>query len=126
MRDLPAAPRRAALTNGDPGQQRAKLARFGLLDYFEAVLTPTELGVAKPDPTAFTAACGLLGVDPGRALIVGDWLEGDVVAAVQAGVAGIWPDRGVDPVTGKPTEESTASDPAFVRIEHLMDLIEVL
>jgi putative hydrolase of the HAD superfamily len=123
MRDLPAAPRRAVLTNGDPGQQRAKLARFGLLDHFEAVLTPTELGVAKPDPTAFTAACGLLGVDPGRALNVGDWLEGDVVAAVQAGVAGIWLDRGVDPVTGEPTE---ASDPAVVRIERLTELIEVL
>jgi HAD superfamily hydrolase (TIGR01509 family) len=122
LRDLPSAPRRAVLTNGDPGQQRAKLARFGLLDHFEAVLTPTELGAAKPNPAAFTAACRQLRVDPSRALNVGDWLEGDVIAAFQAGVTGIWLDRGVDPMTGRPTE--AVSDPTLVRIEWLTDLIE--
>jgi putative hydrolase of the HAD superfamily len=126
LQDLPAAPRRAVLTNGDPDQQRAKLARFGLLSYFEVVLTPTELGVAKPDPAAFTAACRHLGVEPRDALNVGDWLEGDVVAATQAGVTGIWLDRGVDPITGRPTEEPTTSDPELVRIEHLTNLIEFL
>jgi len=114
------------LTNGDPAQQRAKLARFGLLDYFEAVLTPTELGAAKPDPAAFTAACLILGVASGRVLSVGDWLEGDVVAATRAGLTGIWLDRGVDPFTGQPTKEPTASDPALVRIGALTDLVERL
>jgi HAD superfamily hydrolase (TIGR01549 family) len=122
LQDLPSAPRRAVLTNGDPGQQRAKLARFGLLGYFEAVLTPTELGVAKPDPAAFTAACRHLRVDPARVLNVGDWLEGDVTAAIQAGAVGIWLDRGVDAITGQPSEP--ASDPTVVRIEQLTDLIE--
>jgi HAD superfamily hydrolase (TIGR01549 family) len=119
---LPSGPRRAVLTNGDPGQQRAKLARFGLLDYFEAVLTPTELGAAKPDPAAFTAACRQLRVDAERTLNVGDWFEGDVAAAVQAGVPGIWLDRGVDPTTGQPTE--AVPDPTLMRIERLTDLIE--
>jgi FMN phosphatase YigB (HAD superfamily) len=126
LRDLPASPRRAVLTNGDPAQQRAKLARFGLLDYFEAVLTPTELGAAKPDPAAFTAACLYLGVASGRVLSVGDWLEGDVVAATRAGLTGIWLDRGVDPFTGQPAKEPTASDPALVRIGALTDLVERL
>jgi HAD superfamily hydrolase (TIGR01549 family) len=126
LRVLPVPPRRAVLTNGDPGQQRAKLARLGLLGYFEAVLTPTELGVAKPDPAAFTGACRRLGVAPGRASSVGDWLEGDAVAAAQAGVAGIWLDRGADPVTGRPPREPAAAGPAHARIECLTDLIELL
>lgn len=55
LKRLPRGPRLAVLTNGDPEQQRAKLARFGLLEYFEAVLTPTELRAAKP--VAYATAC---------------------------------------------------------------------
>jgi 2-haloalkanoic acid dehalogenase type II len=126
LQNLPAAPRRAVLTNGDPGQQRAKLTRVGLLDYFEAIFTPTELGAAKPDPAAFTSACRLLGVEPTHALSVGDSLEGDAVAAAQAGVSGIWLDRGANPITGQPTQESAGVGPVPIRIERLTDLIEFL
>jgi putative hydrolase of the HAD superfamily len=49
LKRLLRGPRLAVLTNGDPEQQRAKLARFGLLGYFEAVLTPTDS--ARPSPT---------------------------------------------------------------------------
>jgi HAD superfamily hydrolase (TIGR01509 family) len=119
---LPGPPRRAVLTNGDPQQQRAKLARFGLLGHFEAVLTPADVGVAKPDPAAFTAACRRLDVNPRHAVSVGDWLEGDVIAATRAGLAAVWLDRGVDPFTGKPPGQTKAADPALERIEHLTDL----
>ncbi len=64
LKELPRGPRLAVLTNGDPGQQRAKLARFGLLGYFEAVLTPTELGAAKP--AAYAAACAWMRTEPAR------------------------------------------------------------
>jgi FMN phosphatase YigB (HAD superfamily) len=116
LRALPAAPRRAVLTNGDRRQQRAKLARFGLLDSFDAVLTSAELGVAKPAPACFTTACRRLGV------YVGDWLEGDAIAAARAGLTGIWLDRGVHPVTGEPTSPADLSDPAVTRIEDLTRL----
>ncbi|CAN3985175.1 HAD family hydrolase [Kitasatospora purpeofusca] len=114
---LPRGPRLAVLTNGDPGQQRAKLARFGLLEHFEAVLTPTELGTAKP--AAYAAACRLMGVDPARAVNVGDMLESDVHAAERAGLTGIWLDRGIDFVTGGPSP--TPAEPVL-RIERLTDL----
>ncbi|GAA0231831.1 HAD family hydrolase [Actinomadura nitritigenes] len=112
-------PRLAVLTNGDPDQQRAKLARFGLLGYFEAVLTPADLGAAKPDPDAFTTACRLMRTDPVQAVNVGDMLESDVNAAALAGLTGIWLDRGIDFVTGGP---SPAADEAVLRIERLTDL----
>ncbi|GAA4075852.1 HAD family hydrolase [Nonomuraea soli] len=109
--------RLAVLTNGDPGQQRAKLARFDLLGHFEAVLTPTELGAAKP--AAYTAACRWMGTDPSRAVNVGDMLESDVNAASRAGLTGVWLDRGIDFVTGGP---SPAADDTVIRIERLTDL----
>ncbi|WP_043640934.1 HAD family hydrolase [Nonomuraea candida] len=117
LRGLPGGPRLAVLTNGDPDQQRAKLARFGLLEYFEAVLTPAELGAAKP--AAYAAACRWMGTDPARAVNVGDMLESDVNAAALAGLTGVWLDRGIDFVTGGP---SPAADATVPRIESLTDL----
>jgi putative hydrolase of the HAD superfamily len=69
LKQLPHGPRLAVLTNGDPEQQRAKLARFGLLEYFEAVLTPTDLGAAKP--AAYATACQRMRTDPAQAINVG-------------------------------------------------------
>ena len=117
LKRLPRGPRLAVLTNGDPGQQRAKLARFGLLDHFEAVLTPAELGTAKP--VAYADACRWMRTDPARAVNVGDMLESDVNAAALAGLTGIWLDRGIDFVTGGP---SPAADETVLRIERLTDL----
>ena len=119
LKRLPRGPRLAVLTNGDPEQQRAKLARFGLLEYFEAVLTPTELGAAKPDPVAFAAACRRMRTDPVQAVNVGDMLEGDVNAAGLAGLTGIWLDRGIDFITGGPPP---TADETVLRIERLTDL----
>ena len=117
LKRLPRGPRLAVLTNGDPEQQRAKLARFGLLEYFEAVLTPTELGAAKP--VAYATACRLMRTDPARAVNVGDMLESDATAATRAGLTGIWLDRGIDFVTGGP---SPTADETVLRIEQLTDL----
>ncbi|WP_336245670.1 HAD family hydrolase [Nonomuraea sp. SYSU D8015] len=117
LKRLPRGPRLAVLTNGDPEQQRAKLARFGLLEYFEAVLTSTELGAAKP--VAYATACRWMRTDPAQAVNVGDMLESDVNAAALAGLTGIWLDRGIDFVTGGPSP--TAAETVF-RIERLTDL----
>lgn len=121
LKGLPGGPRLAVLTNGDPGQQRAKLARFGLLPYFEVVLTPAELGAAKP--VAYAAACRALGTGPSQAVNVGDMLESDVHAAGRVGLTGIWLDRGIDFVTGGPSP--TPKEPVL-RIEHLTELPEQL
>ncbi|MFI0240563.1 HAD family hydrolase [Streptomyces sp. NPDC016845] len=121
LTQLPGAPRLAVLTNGDPAQQRAKLARFGLLAYFDAVLTPTELGAAKP--AAYAAACRWMRTEPAHAVNVGDMLSSDVRAATLAGLTGIWLDRGIDFVTGGP---SPAADETVLRIERLTALPDQL
>jgi putative hydrolase of the HAD superfamily len=85
--------RLGVLTNGDGAQQRAKLARFGLLGRMDGVFVSSEIGAAKPDPASFRIACEGLDVQPGEAVFVGDMLELDALAARTAGLTGIWLDR---------------------------------
>ncbi|NJP35043.1 HAD family hydrolase [Micromonospora thermarum] len=45
---------------------------WGLTDLVDAFALSYEVGRCKPDPGIFLRACGMLGVDPERALMVGD------------------------------------------------------
>jgi putative hydrolase of the HAD superfamily len=93
FRAMEPRPRLGVLTNGDSRQQRAKLARFELLDMFDKVVVSADIGVAKPHPDSFLTACRLLEVAPSNALFVGDWLELDALASIEAGLVGVWLDR---------------------------------
>lgn len=64
------------------------LGRLGLADRFATVQTSTDVGVTKPDPAAYLAACAALGAPPDRALAVEDSANG-LAAAKAAGMATI-------------------------------------
>jgi len=51
---------------------RPLLATLGVAPLVDAVVLSYEVGRCKPDPEIFRHACGLLGVAPERALMVGD------------------------------------------------------
>ncbi len=82
------------LTNGDAGQQREKLDRTGLAGRLPTLFASSEAGAAKPDPKIFHYACGRLGREPYEVAYVGDRRETDALAATNAGLLGIWLDRG--------------------------------
>jgi len=63
-----------------------QLARLGLAGRFATVQSSTEVGVTKPDPAAYLAACAALGVAPPEALAVEDSANG-LAAARAAGMA---------------------------------------
>ncbi|MGT2427311.1 HAD family hydrolase [Amnibacterium kyonggiense] len=83
----------AVLTNGAEDQQVAKLRAVGLLDLVGAVVTAGALGLRKPDPRAFLAACEHVGVAPSSVLHVGDEHEVDVLGARGAGLRAVLLDR---------------------------------
>jgi HAD superfamily hydrolase (TIGR01509 family) len=64
---------------------RPHFAAWGLDGYVDAFALSFELGRTKPDPAIFLRACGMLGADPGRTLMVGD-TPADA-GAVRAGCA---------------------------------------
>lgn len=83
----------AAVTNASGPAQRDKLAGLGLTHYFDAVVIAGELGVSKPHPKIFHAACQQLHVDPERAAHIGDRLDYDALGARNAGLHAIWLNR---------------------------------
>ncbi|HEY0699950.1 MAG TPA: HAD-IA family hydrolase [Micromonospora sp.] len=64
---------------------RPHFAAWGLAELVDAFVLSYEVGRCKPDPAIFLRACGMLGVDPERALMVGDTAAD--AGAVRAGCA---------------------------------------
>jgi putative hydrolase of the HAD superfamily len=86
------APAIAVVTNGDHEQQASKLVTLGLerLPLFAS----STIGARKPDRAIFLRVCELVDVDPADAWFVGDNRAVDAVGAEDAGLHGIWLDRG--------------------------------
>ncbi|RJQ68371.1 HAD family hydrolase [Pseudonocardiaceae bacterium YIM PH 21723] len=82
-----------AVTNAASAYQRRKLAGVGLADAFDHLLIAEELGMAKPDPEIFHAACAAAGVHPWETVHVGDRLDLDAIGAYEAGLHGVWLNR---------------------------------
>jgi putative hydrolase of the HAD superfamily len=61
----------AVVSNWDVGLAE-HLGRIGVAPLFSAIVTSAEAGAAKPDPVVFRLALERIGVEPGRALHVGD------------------------------------------------------
>ncbi len=70
----------AVVSNWDIGLAEL-LERIGADAHFTAVVTTAEAGAPKPDPAVFRLALERLGVEPGRALHVGDEPEDEQGAA---------------------------------------------
>ncbi|HET6354823.1 HAD family hydrolase [Streptomyces sp.] len=85
--------RHAVLSNSSLHNQDRKLRVLGVRDRFEAVVCAVELGVSKPAPEAFHAACEALALPPEEVAYVGDQPDIDAQGAMAAGLTGIWLDR---------------------------------
>jgi len=77
------------VTNGPPDVQRPKLAAIGLEDAFDATVYAGHDTPAKPAVEPFERALDALGVDPGRAVHVGDNPRTDVAGANAAGLTSV-------------------------------------
>jgi HAD superfamily hydrolase (TIGR01549 family) len=90
---LRASHRLALISNGLRRDQRLKLDRLGLNDYFDVCVISEEIGVTKPDPRIFAHALEALGVDAGAALHAGDNPHHDVAGARDHGMRAVWVNR---------------------------------
>jgi putative hydrolase of the HAD superfamily len=60
---------------------------MGLADRLDTAVFSSEVGKRKPHPAIFEAALEALGVEPGRALFVGDRRFEDIRGAKEVGMA---------------------------------------
>jgi len=69
-------------------KQAEKLIRLGVLDVFDptAIFFSDQVGISKPNPKIYAKACAHAGVEPERAMYVGDRPGHDVAPARAAGM----------------------------------------
>jgi len=108
------------ISNGLTIKQAEKLVRLGFANSFDAIFISEEIGVAKPHPKIFLAACDRLGISPNEALYVGDDPVKDVDSAHEAGMVAVLR-RG----TGKHAGAKGKHKPDFV-VDNLDQLVVVL
>lgn len=84
------------ISNGDYHQQLEKLKSIGIDNYFDCMITSSEIGVSKPNPTIFQRACVQANVEVDKSYYIGDKLETDAIGSKNAGMVGIWLNRKSD------------------------------
>lgn len=77
-------------TNMTADWQYEKLARLGLLDRIDLMVSSEEAGVEKPDPALFLLCAQKAHCPPQVCLFVGDSLSHDVKGAMRAGMGAVW------------------------------------
>jgi putative hydrolase of the HAD superfamily len=103
------------ITNGFAETHREKIELLGLSESFDAIFIADEVGMVKPDPRLFALACERLGVEPARAVMVGDRYHRDVTGAHAAGLGTIWLDIHAERIpAGGPLPDVTVTSIAHV------------
>ena len=94
------------------------LAEAGLLDLLDVRLYTSDMGHMKPHPEAFGALLAAVGVDPARAVFVGDRLRDDVSGAQAVGMRTVH-------LTGRPVEGwDVVADAELVTLDGLVELVD--
>ena len=67
-----------------------RIVGLGISHYFDTVVTFDDTGEKKPSPKPFRLALDKLGVIPGEALMIGDWVDRDIVGAKGVGMTAVF------------------------------------
>lgn len=106
------------ITNGDLAFQTDKLERIALWERLGLhsgqgrLIASGALGVTKPDPAIFAAAAAAFDVPASACAYLGDRVRTDAIGAHEAGMLGIWLDRGA--ARNETTAEAHVTLPAGV------------
>ncbi len=95
-----------------------RLTYLNMHHIFDVVVTFEDTSERKPHPAPFTLALKRLGVEPGEALMVGDWAERDIIGAKQVGMKTVFARYGDTFDTGPSGGDYDADD-----IKELIDIV---
>ena len=74
------------ITHGDSENQRLKLKKAGVTDFFSPIVISSEVGISKPDLKIFQKAMELANSSESETWYIGDSLEHDIVPARKLGI----------------------------------------
>lgn len=100
------------ITNGDKAQQRQKLEKTNIVQYFTDIVAGGDYEFSKPDARIFEVACASSGVDYGSMCYVGDDLSKDITPCNVLGIKSILIDR----------TEREYNNPDLLRIQSLSEI----
>jgi putative hydrolase of the HAD superfamily len=98
------------VTNGAARLQRAKLARVGIENRFDAIVDSETVGIGKPSPEMFAVALARLGLQRDEVAMVGNDISRDVAGARAAGIRPVWVHRPADGWDGDPGDAERIDD----------------
>ena len=101
---------------------RERLAAWGLLPYFEVVISSADVGAAKPSPDIFRLALESAGCPAAECVMVGDRLDNDIRPAKALGMRTVWVRSGL----ARHQAPSLGNGVADWQIEKLSELLEIM
>ena len=109
------------IANQLPGLEE-RLKDFGILDYFDAIFSSADLGLAKPNPAIFRLALQKSNCLPHQAIMIGDRLDNDIVPAKRIGMKTIWIKQGFSRLA----QVKNLEERADWTVEKLIDVLPIL
>ena len=95
-----------------------RLCYLQLHHIFDTVLTHDDTGEYKPNPAPFEIVLERLGIEPGEAMMIGDWPERDIVGASELGIRTVFARYG--------DTFGTESSGADYEIDDIFDLVGIV
>ncbi|MBQ7491741.1 MAG: HAD family hydrolase [Clostridia bacterium] len=86
--------RLGVIANQAPGLSE-RLKAWGLDEFFDVVVSSSEVGVSKPDRAIFARALSLAECHPEQAVMIGDRPDNDLVPAKALGMGTVWVRQGL-------------------------------
>ncbi len=99
-----------------------RLKTFGILNYFEIVVSSSDVGTAKPDAEIFKTALKQAKVLPSDTIMIGDRLDNDIIPAQNLGMKTIWIRQGYGSYGNV---QLLSRKPDYI-LENLMQLSQIL
>ena len=96
----------------------------GLRPYFDVIVSSAGQGIRKPNPRIFLTVLSQLGVEPGRAVMVGDTLGADILGAHNAGLFAVWITRRVNKAANRDHPDTIQPDATIASISELPGLLD--
>jgi putative hydrolase of the HAD superfamily len=94
-----------------------------LRPYFDVIVSSAAQGIRKPNPLIFLNVLSKLGVEPGRAAMVGDMLGADILGAHNAGLYAVWITRRADKAANRDHLDTIQPDTVIESISELPGLL---
>ncbi|MFH1282575.1 MAG: TIGR02253 family HAD-type hydrolase [bacterium] len=109
----------AILSDAPRMQAWVRIYSLGLADYFDEIIAYEDTGERKPSPKPFEKVLSLLRVDSTEVLMIGDWVERDIVGAKSVGIKTVYARYGDVKKSQNPNSDYEITD-----ILQLIDIVK--